>query len=79
MELLTFESGNRVIVFEPKDKLNQNGFIEAKDWLNSRTLKTGTFPIYAYNESLCRKSTQQEIDDYMALKDHSLFTLNATK
>jgi hypothetical protein len=76
METLTFESNNRKIVFEPKKELPDN-FIEAKDWLNSRTLRTGKFPLQCFNKDLCRGTTEDELNDYIALKDRSLFALNA--
>ena len=79
MEILTFESGNRKVFFEPKDQLNTNGFIQAKDWLNSKCLKSGNFPKYAYHESLCRPANTAERDEYIALKDHSKYALNATE
>lgn len=76
--LLIYESNNRTIAFEHDGNGPlANGFIKAKDWLNSIALRTGHFPQYIFNPDLCRKPTEQEISDYEQLKNHSLFALNA--
>lgn len=76
-EVLIYESNNKVIAFEP-EKMLPNKFIKAKDWLNSIALRTGSFSQYMFNPDLCRQPTDAEYNDYIQLKDHSLFTLNAS-
>lgn len=76
MKTLTYDHNNRVVVFEVKRYLPDN-FIEAEDWLNSETLLHGDFPKQCFNKFLCRPTTENELSEYIALKDRSLFALNA--
>lgn len=77
---LVCETGSRKTVFEPKPVQNPNNqLIQAKDWLNDRTLRTGAFSQAAFNSDLCRAANKEEISDYQVLKDHSKFALNATE
>lgn len=75
--LLVFQNDyGRTIIFEPKGT-PPNGFAEAKKWLNSVALETGNFPEYMFNKAFCRKPTTEEVDYYLALKDRSIYALNA--
>ena len=74
--LLVFESNSRVIMFEPKNEL-PNGFFEAKKWLNTIALETGSFSEYIFNKGLCRKPSAEEVNYYTSLKDRSVYALNA--
>lgn len=73
----TFQStGNRTITFE-EDKVLSSGFIAARKWLNTVALSTGSFPEYVFNPDLVREATPEEISSYQALKDRSVYALNA--
>lgn len=59
------------ISFEVEKELPE-GFVKAKDGLNSHFMKFGTFPLFSFKLSVCREATQTEVDDFLALKDRSV-------
>lgn len=71
-DILVFQSTNgRIMFFEPEEELS-NGFIKAKQYLNSKFLETGTFSEYIFSKELVRLPNEEERNYYNSLKDHSI-------
>lgn len=68
-----FKSANgRTILFEPDESLESPGWVSAKKYMNSVFLTTGSFEQYQFHQQAITSASQEEIDYYISLKEHSI-------
>jgi len=64
---------NKTVFFEPDTAAEvNNAFVQAKEYLNSIFLETGSFNKYAFNRDFVTKASENEAQMYLALKDRSV-------
>lgn len=73
IEIMVYTTSSRKITFEVAVKDVARGFIHAKDFCNSETLKSPNlaFPQRSFNQDLCREARPDEINEYLELKENS--------